>query len=296
MSDQPPPGAPYPPAENQVPDPWAAAQQSEFVYDPQQQSSGAQGEQQQGGQQWGQTGDSRWGAVPGSRMDTDPYAEQKVGPLPRAEAPEVKTGKRLAIGCGVAAVLVGLVGIVAAVIYYRTTTKSGIEAIDTALATKARVSLEQAVRDEQLYLAQHDKYTDSPPELARQGSTNRYVNGTATTNMEEIAVLLCEDVSGVLLQTQVKKETYFAVFMSLNGSTPYWARGQQACPVSIDDEGNPGDPWSYSDAVLTGKTPTGPPKTVDPPTRKPTSDPDSDSGPLVPSSTGRGDTYESPFP
>lgn len=300
MSDQPPAGVPQPPPENQVPDPWAAAQQSEFLYRPPQPGETPQGAHYQGGQDWGGQGDTRWGAVAGSRPDTDPYAEKKVGPLKRAESDEVKTGKRLAIGCGVLAVLIGLVGIVAGVLYYRSTTKSGIEAIDSALAAKAQLALDQAVRDQSMYFAQHDKYTDDPLVLARQGGNSKYVKGTVTTDRDQVAVELCEDAGGVVMQTQVKKDVYFAVFISSFVSTPYWARGQQSCPLSLDDNGSPGEPWSYSSDVLTGKTPTGEPRSVTPPGRSPSPDPDEDSGPLGPSPTGRYPTPtsldESPFP
>lgn len=300
MSDQPPPGVPQPPSENQVPDPWAAAQESDFLYRPPQPGETPQGAPYQGGQAWGAQGDSHWGAIPGSRPDTDPYAEKKVGPLPRAESAEVKTGKRLAIGCGVAAVLVALVGIVAGFVYFRSSTKSGIESIDAALATKARLALDQAVRDQQIYFAQNDKYTDDPVTLMRQGGNARYVKGTATSGLDEVAVQLCDDVSGVIMQTQVKKDVYFAAFISVIDSVPYWARGQQPCPTSLDDSGSPGEPWSSSDAVLTGKTPTGEPRSVVPPSGPPSVDPDEDSGPLSPTPTGRyptpTDLDESPFP
>lgn len=300
MSDQPPPRVPQPPSENQVPDPWAAAQQSEFLYRPPQPGEAPEAAPYQGSQAWSTQSDARWGAVPGSRPDTDPYAEKKVGPLPRAESPEVKAGRRLAIGCGVAAVLVALIGIVAGILYFRSSTKSGIESIDAALAAKARLALDQAVRDQQIYFSQNEKYTDDPVTLMRQGGSTRYVKGTATTGLEEVAVQLCDDVSGVIMQTQVKKDFYFAAFISMFDSAPYWARGQQACPTSLNDSGNPGEPWGHSDAVLTGKTPSGEPRIAVPPSRSPSIEPDEDPGPLGPTSTRSTPTPtgldESPFP
>ncbi|RIK09150.1 MAG: hypothetical protein DCC49_07125 [Acidobacteria bacterium] len=200
----------------------------------------------------------------------------------------------------VVAVIVGIAGIIVGVLYFRSSTKSGIESIDAALAAKAQLALDQAVRDQLMYLAQHDKFTDDPGALSRQGGSAKYVRGTATTDRDSVAVQLCDDVNGVIMQTQVKKDVYFAAFVSVFDSVPYWARGQQSCPLSLDDSGSPGDPWSYSSEVLTGKTPTGEPRTGSPPSRSPSPDADEDSGSPAPTSTRRYPTPtgydESPFP
>lgn len=285
------------PPNNEESDPWAAAQKSDFVYRPSQDSGQGQPVDDSAGHLLGASYQTGWGAVPGSRLDTDPYAEKKIGPLSRGESDEVRAGKRLAAGCFVVAVLVGIAGIVAVVMYYRTTTRSGIEAIEAGLAAKARSALNQAVRDQQTYFAQNDRFTDDPVELMRQGTQLRYVTGTDVDNLEDVAVKLCNDVEGVLIQKRVTKSTYFAAFLNSRGAYPYWARDQQACPNSLDENGTPGGPWSLSDGVLTGEGSTGQSTHMPSPLkRSPAPTSDDNPGPVFPSPPGRFPTPTEPSP